>query len=125
MGPCTIRRASNDELKQLLAVGKNLLFLGFPSSQDVGLEHDRNELRKPLDIGDDGFPESDLAHNGDIAHGFSGGPVLTRTDDGWCCVGVVSVTDFVNDKRKYSVPITEIERYYLTNEQTPHDNDRP
>ena len=59
----------------------------------------------------DGYPNTVIAHDGEIDHGFSGGPVLTRKGlSGWCAIGVVSVTDKNKDKWYYSVPVSEIER---------------
>lgn len=60
---------------------------------------------------EDGYPNTVIAHDGEIDHGFSGGPVLTRKGlSGWCAVGVVSVTDKNKDNWYYSVPVSEIER---------------
>lgn len=59
----------------------------------------------------DGYPNSVITHDGDIDHGFSGGPVLTRIGlNSWRVIGVVSVTDKDNYNLYYSVPITEIDR---------------
>lgn len=59
----------------------------------------------------DGYPNTVIAHDGNIDHGFSGGPVLTRKGlSGWCVIGVVSVTDKNKENWYYSVPISEIER---------------
>ena len=59
----------------------------------------------------DGYPNTVIAHDGNISHGFSGGPVMTRFGlFNWCVIGVVSVTDTGNSSWYYSVPISEIER---------------
>lgn len=59
----------------------------------------------------DGYPNTVIAHNGNISHGFSGGPVMTRRGlFGFCVIGAVSVTDMDNENWYYSVPVSEIER---------------
>ena len=106
-----IRRANGNDLKQTLAkTGRKLYFMGFPSSQERGFEKCDDELRQPVRIGDDGLPDAVLAHNGDIRPGFSGGPVMIADGGTAIVVGVVSVVDQVSDQRKYSVPVTEIDR---------------
>jgi hypothetical protein len=106
-----IRRATSDDMKQMLAkTGRKLYFMGFPSSQERGFEKCDDELRQPVRIGEDGLPDAVLAHNGDIRPGFSGGPVMVADGGTAIVVGVVSVVDQVSDQRKYSVPVTEMER---------------
>jgi hypothetical protein len=98
-------------MKQMLAkTGRKLYFMGFPSSQERSFEKCDDELRQPVRIGEDGLPDAVLAHNGDIRPGFSGGPVMVADGGTAIVVGVVSVVDQVSDQRKYSVPVTEMER---------------
>ena len=119
----TIRRSNAEEMRTLLRKpNRPLVILGFPETDNVGAkdpENSKDELRKRMQFDQDGWPETVLAHNGQIGPGFSGGPVLVRDGSDWCVVGVISVTDKKNRDRTYSVPITEIDRMekQMTDEQ--------
>lgn len=106
-----IRRATATDAERLLAkTGRKLYFMGFPSSQERAFEKCDDELRQPARFGSDGLPDAVIAHNGDIRPGFSGGPVMAAESGTPIAVGVISVVDQVSEQRKYSVPVTEIER---------------
>ena len=106
-----IRRATASDMERMLTkTGRKLYFMGFPSSQERSFEKCDDELRQPVRIGENGMPDAVLAHNGDIRPGFSGGPVMVAENGNAIVVGIVSVVDQISDQRKYSVPITEIER---------------
>lgn len=110
----TIRLGKRQELKRLCdEQNKALTIMGFPESEQVGandVEHSHDELKHRLLFDEEGFPITVLGHNGQIGHGFSGGPVLWRDGSDWYAIGIVSVTDKKNKNRTYSVPVTEIER---------------
>lgn len=112
----TIRMASKEEVTKLCQkVNRDLIIVGRVSNNT-----ESNQLQSPsahlmLQITEanchDGYPHIVIAHDGNISHGFSGGPVMTRSGlFDWCVIGVVSVTDTDNDSWYYSVPISEIER---------------
>lgn len=108
----TIPLADESEIRTLLAEsGVKLTFFGHPEAGVTGnrLECKTDELRLPLSE----LPELPgrvflLAHEGALAPGFSGGPVIVRDGMGFKAVGVVSVTDDRNGYRSYSVPTSEI-----------------
>lgn len=106
----TIRMATAGELAECLkGDGAVLEFFGFPDYTDLHLEHTTDRLRRPLHKADDDTTLFDmLAHNGDLRHGYSGGPVMTRWGNEAVCVGIVSVTDARGADRFYSVPATEV-----------------
>ena len=106
----TIRLATAGEVAECLKDdGAVLEFFGFPDYTDLHLEHTTDRLRRPLHKADDDTTLFDmLAHNGDLRHGYSGGPVMTRWGNGTVCVGIVSVTDARGADRFYSVPATEV-----------------
>lgn len=117
--PGTIRLADSQNIGALTKRGKHLLFMGYPESQKISFETEDDRVRQPLAFSDeDHLPSEDIAHNGDIGHGFSGGPVLVRDGGDFYAVGIVSVTDGTNDKRRYSVPVTEIERMRVYDRRT-------
>lgn len=94
---------------------RNLIILGRKKNniEDNSIQSPKAHLK--LQITDaqckDEYPNTVIAHDGEIDHGFSGGPVLTRKGlSGWCVIGVVSVIDDENDNWYYSVPVSEIER---------------
>ena len=112
----TIRMATKEEVTRLCQkTNRELIIVGRMSNST-----DSKQLQSPnghllLQIKEsncsDGYPNIVIAHNGNISHGFSGGPVMTRSGlFRWCVIGVVSVTDPNNDNWYYSVPISEIER---------------
>ncbi len=112
--PCgSIRLAKPQEMQRLCGkAGRDLVILGSPVATLDGhdIEISRDELRRPLRFTEDGRPETVLSHNGEIAPGFSGGPVLTKCGVmDWCAVGVISATDRKNANRCYSVPVTELD----------------
>jgi hypothetical protein len=117
----TIRLGRRQQLRQLCEQNnKTLTIVGFPESENVGAkdaEQSRDELKHRLLFDDEGFPTTVLGHNGQIGHGYSGGPVLWRDGSDWYAVGIVSVTDKKNKNRTYSVPVTEIERKKQKKEQ--------
>ena len=112
----TIRMASKNEVTKLCQKANRDLNIIGRMSNNTGSE----QLQSPnaqllLQITEanchDGYPDIVIAHDGNISHGFSGGPVLTRQGlFKWCVIGVVSVTDDSNENWYYSVPISEIER---------------
>lgn len=104
----TVMRNLNDSKNKALTI------LGFPEQENTGgvidAEKSQDELKQQLNFDAKGYPVNVLSHNGEIGHGFSGGPVLWRDGDKYYAVGIVSVTDKKNKNRTYSVPVTEIER---------------
>ena len=106
----TIRMATASEMAECLkGDGAVLEFFGFPDYTDLHLEHTSDRLRRPLHKADDDTTLFDmLAHNGDLRHGYSGGPVMTLMGHEAVCVGIVSVTDARGADRFYSVPGTEV-----------------
>ena len=108
----TLRRATADELQKHLREGHPLHFMGFPAIGAVAhfeQRDDQVQMRPHFDT--QGLPDGDIHHNGELVPGFSGGPVLMRTGRSeWRVVGIVSVVDRQEQTRKYSVPITEIDR---------------
>ncbi len=107
-----VQLASPDELaKALKGPGTRLAFFGYPDYADLRLENTSDELRRPLRRADDDTTAYDmLCHNGDLRHGYSGGPVMARLGAKAVCVGVVSVTDARGNERIYSVPSSEVWR---------------
>ena len=67
-------------------------------------------LKKKIRLAKNGNPEFVIAHDGNLAPGYSGGPVLTKQGFKWYAIGVVSVTDKFVKGRFYSVPVTEINK---------------
>lgn len=67
-------------------------------------------LKKKIRLTKNGNPEFVIAHDGNLAPGYSGGPVLTKQGFKWYAIGVVSVTDKFVKGRFYSVPVTEINK---------------
>lgn len=112
----SIRMATKKEMRKLCRnANRPLIIMGRKSidSEDKQVQTPEANLKLKLKEENfkDGYPNSVIAHDGGIDHGFSGGPVLTRSGlNGWCVIGVVSVTDKNNNNWYYSVPITEIER---------------
>lgn len=106
----SIRMASAAKMAECLKDdGTVLEFFGFPDYTDLHLEYTTDRLRRPLRKADDDTTLFDmLAHNGDLRHGYSGGPVMARFGNEAVCVGVVSVTDARGADRFYSVPATEV-----------------
>lgn len=112
----TIRLATKEEVLGLCRKPNRSLIIIGRSHTNTGNE----QMQSPpahllLQITDDqckdGYPNTVIAHDGMIGHGFSGGPVMTRLGLlGWCAIGVVSVTDENDDHWYYSVPVSEIER---------------
>lgn len=112
----SIRLASPTILENELKPRRTLSFLGFPLTQgrDETAELETDFLRQPLSR-PEGEPEAFmmLAHGGRLSPGYSGGPVLMRSDEapeGFVAVGVISVLDRTNGHRSYSVPTTAIPR---------------
>lgn len=112
----TIRLATKEEVTKLCRHPNRPLIIMGRTANDT----DNSQIQSPkaqllLQLTDnqckDGYPNTVIAHDGKIGHGFSGGPVLTRQGlNGWCVIGVVSVTDSNEDGWYYSVPVSEIER---------------
>lgn len=106
--------ASDAEIRTLLDhKGVKLTFFGYPEAGVTGnrLEVKSDELRLPLEE----LPELPgrlflLSHEGGLAPGFSGGPVVVRDGMGFKVVGVISVTDEHNGYRSYSLPATEVKK---------------
>ncbi len=111
-----IRMATKEEIHKLCGnANRQLVIMGRKSIETEDKQVQSPEAHLKLKLKEDnyegGYPNSVIAHDGGIDHGFSGGPVLTRIGfNGWCAIGVVSVTDKNNDNWYYSVPITEIDR---------------
>ena len=105
----SVALASPKELAATLAhPGTRLTFFGYPDYADLRLENTSDELRRPLRRADDDSTAYDmLCHNGDLRHGYSGGPVMARRGAKAVCVGVISVTDTRGNERIYSVPASE------------------
>ena len=96
--------ASPEQMSDLLKAGTAISFMGYPNYQEKGFA--RDDGRISIDF----KPGSMLAHSGNLAPGFSGGPVIFVKGDRAYVVGVVSVKDYSGDNRIYSVPITEVRR---------------
>ena len=109
-----IHLASKEEILQL-EKRKPVTILGFPES-GVGaadFESSTDELRHLPTQDSLGFPDGVLHHNGEIAHGYSGGPVLVRNGNECYAVGIISVHDRLNKNRTLSVPVSEVERWKM------------
>jgi V8-like Glu-specific endopeptidase len=87
-----------------LSVGVKLTFMGYPDYQDIGLEQTEGEVKLPY------RKHVMIAHDGNLNHGYSGGPVLIVVNGKAYAVGVISVTDKNGDGRRYSVPVSERKR---------------
>jgi hypothetical protein len=114
-----IHLASKEEILQL-EKRKPVTILGFPES-GVGaadFESSTDELRHLPTQDSLGFPDGVLHHNGEIAHGYSGGPVLVRNGNECYAVGIISVHDRLNKNRTLSVPVSEVERWKLKQNNT-------
>ena len=117
----TIKMASKEEVTELChKVNRDLIIVGRMSNNTESQQLQSPSAHLLLQITGancrDGYPDIVIAHDGNISHGFSGGPVMTRQGlFGWCVIGVVSVTDQNNDNWYYSVPISEIERMNNSN----------
>ena len=111
-----IRMATKEEVLSLCnKPNRSLIIMGrtHVSAEDSPIQSPEAHLMLQLTEAHckDGYPNTVIAHDGNISHGFSGGPVMTRQGlFGYCVIGVVSVTDENNDKWYYSVPVSEIER---------------
>ena len=118
-----IRMATKEEMHKLCRkANRPLIIMGRKSIETEDKQVQTPEAHLKLKLNEDnfkdGYPNSVITHDGGIDHGFSGGPVLTRTGlNGWCVIGVVSVTDKNNNNWYYSVPITEINRMKSTHNQ--------
>lgn len=109
-----IRLALKKDMQRICTVPNQTVgILGCPEASNTSYK-DKPELTMdnlryaPIFLDD--YPQTVLAHNGEITPGFSGGPVLSKYGFHWYAIGVVSVTDRKNHNRCYSVPVTEIER---------------
>ena len=117
----TIKTASKEEVAKLChKANRNLIIVGRMSNNAESKQLQSPSAHLMLQITEancrDGYPNTVIAHDGNISHGFSGGPVMTRSGlFDWCVLGVVSVTDTDNDNWYYSVPISEIERMNNSN----------
>lgn len=113
-----IALAGRADMERMLKRNSRLDFIGYPNHEEKGLECHEGEVRLPFRQGDERL----IAHSGQLAHGYSGGPVLVVERTSMLgggkvyAVGVVSVADKVGD-RSYSVPVTEIKREEATNEK--------
>ena len=112
----TISLATKEEVKKLCRKSnRSLIIMGRMKNEaeDKQIQSPKANLKLQLTEAHckDGYPNTMIAHDGNIDHGFSGGPVMTRQGFfGWRAVGVVSVSDKNNDNWYYSVPVSEIER---------------
>ena len=112
----TIPLASKEEICELCSkANRSLVIMGRLKNNkgDEQVQSPKANLKLQLTAAQrkDGYPNSVIAHDGQIGHGFSGGPVMTRKGfNGWRVIGVVSVIDNENDNWYYSVPVSEIER---------------
>ena len=112
----TIKMASKEEVTKLChKANRDLIIMGRMSNNTESKQLQSPNAHLMLQITEancnNGYPNIVIAHDGNISHGFSGGPVLTRSGlFSWSVIGVVSVTDTDNDNWYYSVPISEIER---------------
>ncbi len=122
-----IQMASKEEMKKLCRkANRPLIIMGRKSivakDKQVQLAEARLKLRLTEANYKDEYPNSVISHDGNIDHGFSGGPVLTRIGlNGWRVIGVVSVTDENTNNWFYSVPITEIDRMKNQQSQSQHE----
>lgn len=112
----TISLASKEEVMSLChKPNRSLVIMGRTAINTNDRQIQSPEAHLLLQLDDthckDGYPNTVIAHDGKIGPGFSGGPVMTRKGlNGWCAIGVVSVTDSNEDGWYYSVPVSEIER---------------
>lgn len=109
----TIRLAGKKEFSRLTGLSKTVISaMGCPKV-GVGkaeMEYSEGVLKKRIQLGEDGYPEYVISHDGGILQGYSGSPVLTKIGFKWYAIGVVSVTDKYVKTRFYAVPVTEIEK---------------
>ena len=117
----TIKMATKEEVTALChKVNRDLIIVGRMSNNTNIKQLQSPNAHLMLQITesncDEGYPNIVIAHDGTIGHGFSGGPLMTRSGlFDWCVIGVISVTDTDNNNWIYSVPISEIERMNNSN----------
>lgn len=103
--------ADTTYISSKLNMGQKLYFLGYPNyNERKSFDYQEGTLKKD-------YEGSELLwHDGDIAHGYSGGPVVVLEEDKVMgtlkaiVVGVISIADSKGLNRSYSVPITEINK---------------
>ena len=90
-----------------LVQSRDVAFLGYPVSErsDREITFVQGKLSRAVEM------DETILVEGNINHGFSGSPVLFKTAEGICAIGVVSRVDSVsNGIFKWAVPVTEIEK---------------
>lgn len=110
--------ATKEEMRSICQKSnRNIIVLGYGAQYDVkskDVDVEQSRLKGSLndsDFSEEGFPNIVISLDGTIVHGYSGGPVVTRTGFfEFRVIGIVSVEDNHNNGRFYSVPVTEIER---------------
>ena len=100
----SIRLVSAEKLPELLVQGTSLVFMGYPEYQTAGFEQSEGTVRRNYSAGDM------IVHNGQLLHGYSGGPVLVASGSAVTAVGVISVLDNSGGSRVYSVPVSEMKK---------------
>lgn len=102
-----VRLATPEEVASL-ARGDRMMVCGYPMT---GMSERQMAYTKATAVRK-ATPESEaLFFESNINHGFSGGPVLRKTDKGIAAVGVVSRVDSVSSGLyKWAVPVTEINK---------------
>lgn len=117
--------ASKEEMRSICQKSnRSITVLGNGTQYDVkskDVDVQQSRLKGSLsdsDFSEEGYPNIVISLDGTIAHGYSGGPVITRTGFfEFRVIGIVSVEDNHNNGRFYSVPVTEIERMKLKQKQ--------
>ena len=100
-----IRLANSAELKKVKN-GTPLMICGYPLTGigDKRMTFTEGTIRRNATI-----DTEDLFFESNINHGFSGGPVLMKTDDEVVAIGVVSSVDSISSGLyKWAVPVSEV-----------------
>lgn len=107
----SIQLADKYWIEQHLSQDYPLTFIGFPNTQDQNetVNVESGALKQRLrHLQNEEASLYLLAHDGNLSHGFSGGPVLISDGHEFRAVGIISVLDTKNQYRSYSVPTSEI-----------------
>lgn len=101
-----IHLATSEEMRSIMSLRQELVFMGYPEhSESNGFAVGKGRVQQMFEEGEM------IAHNGDLTHGNSGGPLLVLKDDKAYAVGVISRIDASGrGGRAYSVPITELSK---------------
>ena len=81
---------------------QRLDFMGYPDYRTSGFETVRGQIQLQPSR------NAMIAHNGNLLHGYSGGPALVLSEGKVYAVGVISRIDPNGGERMYSVPINQL-----------------